>query len=120
MKAKIGARATEVHKRPASAMLVEPEKLWPGYEVNVLDEFQGKTRMWTKIYYLFNGKPYTGWVAKDALDFGEPPWEDSFPPDVEKPIYSPAEYKFFRNPTEAIVTIAVTLGAIAFVLWAFV
>src|SRR5258708_2731806 len=125
MKAMRADKAAEVHKRTASATSVEPDKLWLGYAVNVLDEFQGKTRVWTKIYYLFNGKPHTGWVTKESLvDFDEPPWEDKFPPDVPKldfpcPHVPTFEFKFFRNKTEAAITIAIILVAVAIVVWPF-
>ncbi len=122
MRAKISDRVggVKVHKRPASAILVEPNELWPGYEVNTLDEYQGKQHVWTKIYYIFNGAPYMGWVIREALDVEIPPT----PPDVPKldpsPPHIPSfEFKFFRNNTEAAVTVAVVLLAIAIVAWAF-
>lgn len=86
MKAKISNRVggVKVHKRPASAILVEPDELWPGYEVTVQGHYQGKQHLWTKIYYIYNGNPYIGWVIDSALDLvREPPFP---PPDVEVPV----------------------------------
>lgn len=117
MKAKIGSQPTEVHERPGSLELREPRTLWPGYEVKVIGERVGKTRVWAKIYYLYNGKMYLGWVAKEALVFADPALPDA--PLSAGPVDIPVpDTKLFRNATEAIVSIGVVLVAIAFVAWA--
>ena|SRR5258708_293286 len=119
MRAKISDKVggVKVHKRPASAILVEPNELWPGYNVEVIGEYQGKQHLWNKIYYLYNGTPYTGWVISEAITELPPPLP--VPPDILLPHIPAVEFKFFRNKTEAAVTIAVILLAVTIVAWAF-
>lgn len=91
MKAKVSNRVggVKVHTRPGSRSLVEPEEMWPGYNVEILDYKQGKEHLWAQIAYVYNGKDYVGWVIDEALDKEEPPWETKFPPDVDPSPFDP-------------------------------
>ncbi len=75
-----------VHATPNSRKLIQPKELWPGYHVEIADEYQGRKKLWARINYIWNNHDYSGWVIKEALDVvNPPPWEASFSPDAPRP-----------------------------------